>query len=68
MAQVLGHRLTYSDLTGKSDSPHPAPTAAGEASGEPGFTLVLGNGRRIETSWSFDDNQLARLIRIVGAA
>jgi len=46
----------------------PAPTAAGEASGEPGFTLVLGNGRRIETSWSFDDNQLARLIRIVGAA
>jgi len=30
MAQVLGHRLTYSDLTGKSDSPHHAPTGAGE--------------------------------------
>jgi transposase-like protein len=26
MSQVLGHRLTYSDLTGKSESPHHAPT------------------------------------------
>jgi transposase-like protein len=31
MSQVLGRRLTYSDLTGKSDSPHHAPTGAGEA-------------------------------------
>jgi transposase-like protein len=31
MSQVLGHRLTYSDLTGKSDSPHHAPTGAGTA-------------------------------------
>jgi transposase-like protein len=30
MTQVLGHRLTYSDLTGKSDSPHHAPTGTGE--------------------------------------
>jgi transposase-like protein len=30
MSQVLGHRLTYSDLTGKSESPHHAPTGAGE--------------------------------------
>jgi transposase-like protein len=30
MSQVLGRRLTYSDLTGKSDSPHHAPTGAGE--------------------------------------
>jgi transposase-like protein len=30
MANVLGRRLTYSDLTGKSDSPHHAPTGAGE--------------------------------------
>ena len=30
MSDVLGHRLTYSDLTGKSDSPHHAPTGAGE--------------------------------------
>ena len=33
-----------------------------------GFALVLGNGRRIESDWSFDDNQLARLIRIAGVA
>jgi transposase-like protein len=26
MSEVLGHRLTYSDLTGKSDSPHHAAT------------------------------------------
>ena len=29
MSQVLGRRLTYSDLTGKSDSPHHAETGAG---------------------------------------
>jgi transposase-like protein len=30
MSQVLGRRLTYDDLTGKSDSPHHATTGAGE--------------------------------------
>jgi transposase-like protein len=30
MSEVLGHRLTYSDLTGKSDSPHHAPTGTGQ--------------------------------------
>jgi transposase-like protein len=30
MSQVLGRRLTYSDLTGKSDSPHHASTGAGQ--------------------------------------
>ena len=30
MSQVLGRRLTYSDLTGKSDSPHHAPTGTRE--------------------------------------
>ncbi|MGC1229022.1 MAG: IS1595 family transposase [Candidatus Sulfotelmatobacter sp.] len=29
MSQVLGHRLTYADLTGKSDSPHHETTGAG---------------------------------------
>jgi hypothetical protein len=33
-----------------------------------GFALVLGNGRRIETGWGFDENQLRQLIRIAGAA
>jgi transposase-like protein len=30
MSHVLGHRLTYSDLTGKSDSPHHETTGTGE--------------------------------------
>ena len=30
----------------------------------PSFTLVLSNGRRIETAWNFIDTELARLIRI----
>jgi len=34
----------------------------------PGFTLVLGNGCRIETGWNFSDEALVRLIRIAGAA
>ncbi len=33
-----------------------------------GVALVLSNGRRIETSWSFDEKELTRLIRIAGAA
>jgi len=31
MSQVLGHRLTYSDLTGKSYSPHHETTGTTEA-------------------------------------
>jgi len=38
-------------------------TAAGEA--DPGFVLVLGKGRRIESSWRFQEAELARLIRVV---
>jgi transposase-like protein len=30
MSQILGCRLTYSDLTGKSESPHNAPTGTGQ--------------------------------------
>jgi hypothetical protein len=37
-----------------------------EASGR--FTLVLANGRRIESTWNFADAELARLIRIVEGA
>jgi hypothetical protein len=28
----------------------------------------LANGRRIESGWNFDDEELARLIRVAGAA
>jgi hypothetical protein len=30
-----------------------------------GFALVLANGRRIESGWTFADSGLARLIRLV---
>ena len=33
----------------------------------PGFTLTLGNGRRIESSWSFAEADMTRLIRAVEA-
>jgi hypothetical protein len=33
-----------------------------------GFTLVLANGRRIESSWRFADRELARLIQLVETA
>ena len=32
------------------------------------FTLVLANGRRIESSWNFSETELGRLIRIVEGA
>lgn len=35
MSQVLGHRLTYADLTGKSDSPHHPTTGTGQAQQTP---------------------------------
>jgi hypothetical protein len=33
----------------------------------PGFTLTLANGRRIESSWSFAEGDLTRLIRAAEA-
>jgi len=32
------------------------------------FSIVLGNGRRIESAWNFADAELARLIRVVEGA
>lgn len=32
-----------------------------------GFVLVLANGRRIESSWKFDEGGLLRLIRVAEA-
>jgi hypothetical protein len=32
-----------------------------------GFVLVLANGRRIESSWTFGDVELTRLIRVAEA-
>lgn len=39
----------------------------GEQPSGPGFTLTLGNGRRIESSWQFAEPDLARLIRAAEA-
>jgi hypothetical protein len=33
-----------------------------------GFTIILANGRRIESSWRFPDAELARLIQLVETA
>ena len=41
-------------------------TIAAQASG-PGFALILCNGRRIESPWSFAEADLARLIRAAEA-
>jgi hypothetical protein len=39
------------------------------ASGPMGqFVLMLANGRRIESSWRFSDDELARLIRVAESA
>ena len=32
------------------------------------FSILLGNGRRIESAWDFVDRELARLIRVVEGA
>ena len=37
------------------------------ADADRGFALVLGNGRRIESGWTFGDAELARLIRVAEA-
>jgi hypothetical protein len=34
----------------------------------PGFTMALNNGRRIESSWGFSDAELMRLIRVAESA
>ena len=33
-----------------------------------GFTVVLANGRRIESAWAFQEAELANLIRVVESA
>jgi hypothetical protein len=55
------------ELSDKTPSPDGEVGKAGAATG--GFTLVLAQGRRIESQhWNFHEADLARLIRIVEAA
>ncbi len=39
-----------------------------EAASPGAFSVVLANGRRIESAWNFADAELARLIRVVEGA
>jgi hypothetical protein len=43
-------------------------TERNEADERQGFTLSLGNGRRIASSWQFSEADLGRLIRVVESA
>jgi transposase-like protein len=40
----------------------------GQATSLPGFAVIVSNGRRIESGWSFREAELTRLIRIVEGA
>ena len=39
-----------------------------EAEPSPGFAVMLRNGRRIESAWTFQEPELSRLIRILESA
>lgn len=41
---------------------------ASAAAGSGGFTLVLGNGRRIESGWRVAEEDLARVVRVAERA
>jgi hypothetical protein len=51
--------LAHVKLTGAEPNPQPLAKT---------FALILVRGRRIETSWPCDEQQLTQLIRIVEAA
>lgn len=52
---------------GKTRKPKLARVMIAPQHGGPGFMLTLSNGRRIESSWSFAEADLTRLIRAVEA-
>jgi hypothetical protein len=45
-----------------------APVKIIEANHSRGFVLVLSNGRRIESDWSFQSSELARLVQVAEQA
>lgn len=51
----------------QGDKPRFAEVAIDGGSASPGFTLVLVNGRRIESSWQFSEGDLVRLIHAAEA-
>lgn len=68
--QRRGIPITTLDYWRRSQRGKPRWVEVSVAAGEPvsGFTLGLTNGRHIESSWRFDEGELARLIRIAESA
>jgi hypothetical protein len=70
-SQQTGIKLStlgrYVRRTARPDGPHQLLRVKLEAAAEPdsGFVLMLANGRRIASGWTFSDTALARLIRVV---
>lgn len=69
-AQQAGIKLStlgrYVRRDGRSEAPQQFVRVKLETPAEPesGFVLMLGNGRRIASGWTFSDTALARLIRV----
>lgn len=59
--------LDYWRRARRKQKPTLVPVAVEEARPVAGFTLVLANGRRIESGWSFAETDLQRLIRAAEA-
>jgi hypothetical protein len=59
--------LDYWRRARRQQKPRLVPVAVEEAQPVAGFALVLNNGRRIESSWSFAETDLQRLIRAAEA-
>lgn len=57
-------RFDYWRRAQRKRAPRLVQVAIEEARSASGFALVLANGRRIETSWSFSAADLEKLIRV----
>jgi hypothetical protein len=56
--------LDYWRRARRKQNPRLVEVAVEQAHSPAGFTLVLSNGRRIESSWSFVEADLEKLIRV----
>ena len=59
--------LDYWRRAHRKQKPRLVPVAIEETRHPAGFTLVLANGRRIESSWNFTEADLEKLIRAAEA-
>jgi hypothetical protein len=56
--------LDYWRRVRRKQKPRLVEVSLEEAEPRTGFALILSNGRRIESSWSFIETQLEKLIRV----